>query len=415
MMRPMALPGSIPLAPRPFPDESIRSWIGRVAARYDLAPPELVARLRDGAEVDVSWLSSVDWREDARLDHLLARAARLDGARIRALRLVVANRPEPVLWHRTLLAWCPACACEDVVRHGETYERAVWRLGCCAACPIHRLVLAEFCPICIFGRVGFQAVAGRQRLVCTLCKRPVDASVDPGRGAGMLHRRGQSEPGQCSDWIHLVLALQTVLLGAAGGSASTDPWRLGIPGNAIAVVVRDLAAALLWPAWPGLGSMPARRTTAVARDHAFTVLQPRIAYEVLGTIASVFTAVAGGSRLRTLSGQMEGVSPSGAAVELTWFIRRLPADEQRWLKSRAKGWGPILARAVGDTVDIEEADRRRAMMTRERARRDDAWVRHAAVQYANDARRRIAARAARRKAGALRRKQASSMANGPPR
>jgi hypothetical protein len=66
-------------------------------------------------------------------------------------------------------------------------------------------------------------------------------------------------------------------------------------------------------------------------------------------------------------------------------------------------------------VDIEEADRRRAMGTREQARRDGAWVRHAAVKYANDARRRIAARAARRKAAAIRRKQASSMANGPPR
>jgi hypothetical protein len=404
----MALPGLIPLAPRPFPGESIRSWIGRVAARYDLAPPELVARLRDGTEVDVSRLASIDWREDAELDHLLARAVRLDGARIRALRLVVASRPAPALWHRTLLAWCPACACEDVVRHGETYERAVWRLGCCAACPIHRLVLADVCPVCTFGRVGFQAVAGMQRLVCTLCKRPVDASADPGRGAGMLHRWSPSELVRCPDRIHLALALQTVLLGVAGGSASTEPWQLGIPANGIATVVCDLAAALLWPVWPGLGSIHARDTIAAARGHAFTALQPRIAYEVLGTIASVFTAVAGGSRLRTLTGQIEGAAPSGVAVELAWFIRGLPADEQRWLKSRAKGWGPALARAVGDAVDIEEADRRRAMVTREQARRDGAWVRHAAVKYANDARRRIAARAARRK-------QASSTANGPPR
>ncbi len=176
MTLPMAIPRSIPLAPRPFHDESIRSWVGRVAARYDLAPPELVARLRDGPGVHVSRLFSLDWRKDAELDHLLAQAARLDEARIRALRLVVTDRPKPALWHRTLLAWCPACACEDVVRHGEIYERAVWRLGCCAVCPTHRLVLADVCPVCTFGRVVFQAVTGRQRLVCTLCKRPVDAS-----------------------------------------------------------------------------------------------------------------------------------------------------------------------------------------------------------------------------------------------
>ncbi|MBA3897995.1 MAG: TniQ family protein, partial [Sphingomonadaceae bacterium] len=114
MTLPMALPRSLPLAPRPFPDESIRSWIGRVAARYDLAPAELVTRLRDGPGVHVSRLFPLDWQEDAELDHLLAQAARLDEARIRALRLVVTDRPKPALWHRTLLAWCPACACEDV-------------------------------------------------------------------------------------------------------------------------------------------------------------------------------------------------------------------------------------------------------------------------------------------------------------
>jgi hypothetical protein len=415
MTLPMAIPRSIPLAPRPFPDESIRSWIGRVAARYDLAPAELVARLRDGSGVHVSRLFSLDWRKDAELDHLLAQAARLDEARIRALRLVVTDRPKPALWHRTLLAWCPACAWEDVVRHGEIYERAIWRLGCCAVCPTHRLVLADACPACTFGRVGFQAVTGRQRLVCTLCKRPVDALPDTGRGGGILHRCGQSELLECPDWTHLALALQTVLLGVADGAASTDPWRLGIPANHLAVVVRDLAAALLWPAWLGLGSTHARDTIAVARDHAFAALQPQIAYEVLGTIASVFTAVAGGSQLRTLTGQIEGLAPSGAAVDPTWFIRRLPADEQRWLKARAKRWGPVLAEVVGDAVDIEDAARSRAIATREQARRDSAWLRHATVRYAAEARRRIAARTAKRKAVALKRKQASSMTNCPSR
>src|SRR5664279_3358689 len=77
--------------------------------------------------------------------------------------------------------------------------------------------------------------------------------------------------------------------------------------------------------------------------------------------------------------------------------------------------GPILARVVGDAVDVaEEADRRRATATREQARRDKAWLRHASVKYANDARRRIAARAANRQAVVLKRKQdqASSVVPG---
>jgi hypothetical protein len=122
------------------------------------------------------------------------------------------------------------------------------------------------------------------------------------------------------------LALQTVLLGAAGGSASTDPWQLGIPANAIAVVVCDLAAALLWPAWLGLGSMHARDTIAVARDQLSRPCGR--GSRMSCSVPSLFTAVADGSRLRTLTGQIEGVAPSGAAIDLTWFIRRLPTDEQ---------------------------------------------------------------------------------------
>jgi hypothetical protein len=371
-----------------------------MAARYDLAPPGLMTWLRDGAAVHGSRIASLDWQEDAELEHLLARAAHLDRAGIRALRPIVEVQPKPALWYRQLLAWCPVCACEDVTRHGEIYERAVWRLGCCAACPTHRLLLADVCPVCAFGRVGLQAVAGRQRLVCVLCKRLVDALPDSGRGMGIfVHRWNRPALVQCPDWTHLALALQTVLLGVAVGSASTPPWPFGVPVNRVAIVVRDLAAACLWPDWPRLGSTRDKSTTAAVRDQVFAVLTPRSAYDVLGIIASVLTAVAGGSPLRMLTGQIEGVTPRGAAIDLAWFIRRLPAEEQRWLRAKAKGWGPVLARVVADGVGGAEASRRRAIVTRERARGDAAWLRHATAKYANDARRRIAARAAKREGG----------------
>jgi len=96
---------------------------------------------------------------------------------------------------------------------------------------------------------------------------------------------------------------------------------------------------------------------------------------------------------------------SGEVVDLKWFICRLPADEQQRLKSRARGWGPIMASVVGAAVTIEEEGRGRAIAMRGQARRDDTWLRHATVKYASDARRRIAARAAKRQAAVLRRKQ----------
>ena len=60
-------------------------------------------------------------------------------------------------------------------------------------------------------------------------------------------------------------------------------------------------------------------------------------------------------------------------------------------------------------MDIKGATRRCGIATLEQARRDSARLRHATVRYTDDARRRIAARAAKRKAVALKRKQASAM------
>lgn len=171
----------LPLAPRPMPGEAVLSWVRRLAARYDLEPAALVADLRGGEGVPAWRLSSLDWRADAELEHLLAQAARLDACRIAALRAITQDLPEPAAWHRRSLAWCPVCVFEDIALYRETYERAVWRLGCCAACPLHHLVLARSCLVCGCGRMGYRAVAGRLRLVCEYCRRPVDAPGIAGR------------------------------------------------------------------------------------------------------------------------------------------------------------------------------------------------------------------------------------------
>ena len=165
------------------------------------------------------------------------------------------------------------------------------------------------------------------------------------------------------------------------------------------MMVRDLAAAVLWPVWLGLRPSYDKDVIASAFDHVFAVLGPQRSYEVLGIIAPVLSAVAGGIPLSSRAAPFEALTPRGGVVNLTSFIRSLPAGEQQYLKAKAGGWGSILARAVGEAVDAEEAIRRRAVARPEQARRDAAWVRHATLQYASDARRRVAARAARREAG----------------
>lgn len=134
---------SIPVAPRPFADEAMRSWIGRVAARYDLEPEQLVWCLR-GARAEGAHYSEfheIHWRPDAELEYLLAQATRLDVTRIAELRIPIQGLPDPSGWHRQSRAWCPLCVNEDVRRYGETYERAVWQLGFCAVCSARRQTL----------------------------------------------------------------------------------------------------------------------------------------------------------------------------------------------------------------------------------------------------------------------------------
>jgi hypothetical protein len=371
----------LPLAPRPFPDESIRSWIGRIAARYDLESLELVARLRGSTDVDGSRVSALDWMVDAELETLLARAARLDRSQISALRVPVRDLPPLATWHRQVLAWCSACVREDIARYGETYERGIWRLGCCAACPTHSMLLEEIC-LCVYGRCRFRPVAGRLRLVCEVCRRPADALQDslPGAEASVV-RRGELLAG-------LALDLQADWLGAITGAAPTGPWQFNISASRFAAMVRDLAAAVLWPAWFHCATA-ADESARPCSAHFFAGLDPRTGLTALGTIASVLAAAAGGSlsdrRFMVLAGRELRFVPA----ELVWFVQPLPADVRRWLRAAAQEWAPILAQNLGSALDIAQRRVRDAQLARDQAGRNAVGARDAAVK-------RIAARAGRR-------------------
>jgi len=381
----MMPPRPLPLAPRPFPDESVRSWIGRVAARYDLEPPELIARLRGGAGVDVSRISSLDWSVDADLEILLARAARLDRSQISALRLLARDIPFPATWHRRLLAWCSACVGEDVGRYGETYERAAWRLGCCVACPTHRLLLQEAC-LCVYGCCLYRPLAGRLRLVCQLCRRPADGLQTSLPDADVsVVRRSELPPG-------FTLDLQTDLLGAMTGAVPPGPWRTGVSGSHFAVVVRDLAAAILWPTWFDL-PMKEDPSAPSHHHHSFVELDVRTSLEVLGIIAAVLSVTTGGGPTAIRSIILKEDGPSADPVR---FVRTLPAAVRRWLHAASRAWPPALAGVVGPALEIEEKRICEATSARDQADRNAAWARDAAPRLRAAAIRRIAKRARRR-------------------
>jgi hypothetical protein len=388
----------LPLAPRPFPDESARSWIGRVAARYDLTPPELVECLPGGRPADVSWHALTGWPLNSDLEDLLARVARLDRPVISALRVPMLGVPDPADWHRGSLAWCPACLREDVRRHGEAYERALWRLGCCFACPAHRRLLEHVCRECAFGCCRFAPVSGRQRLVCDRCLAPVDSPEACAPGSGL--RLGKFGFMPSADLTRVGLELQSDLLSAFWGVAPAGPWQFGMAANRFALVIRDLVGMLA-----GQDCFPRfwrRDKSALTVQHAvFAELEPATGREVFGIIGSVLTDMAGGCPIRVRQAFLElcvGLDQSSVTADLPWFVSRLSENERQWLDATAQEWGPVLGHRVGEAVDVEDSRLHDATAAQDKARRDAAWAKAATKRFRAAAVKRIAARARRRAA-----------------
>jgi hypothetical protein len=117
-------------------------------------------------------LSTLDAPQNIVLDNILAKATTLDAQHIKCMRIL----PENANWHRPKATWCPRCIQGDRIRYSEVYERAIWRLGFYAVCPIHGVLLRSECRNC--GRKGvcsYHQRNGLLELSCDNCLRPVEA------------------------------------------------------------------------------------------------------------------------------------------------------------------------------------------------------------------------------------------------
>ena len=138
----------LPVVPRPYPDETLRSWANRVGAWYGLDGTDLVNALRSRAGLpeadDFSSLEDCE-REGVTprwVTDLLADAARLPRRRVGAMSQDDYARwiPPHVLWDgfgadRPRRCWRCIAAC------GEDRERRAWRAGWTSVCVEHGLVL----------------------------------------------------------------------------------------------------------------------------------------------------------------------------------------------------------------------------------------------------------------------------------
>lgn len=214
----------LPVAPRPFRDEALSSWLGRIACRYGLDARVLAACLASTDNSFDMWRPPVDdispsFGEVA----LWARAGAVDPARLRRMTLAGRHPRRPIFWFlnngstaprlATPRPPSPVClACFDADRaHGhDGYCRASWLLAERCVCPAHGRMLVDQCPNCHRRLlVAFRLRENCAQPVCARCEGGLDGSRG-GEGEGLIR-----------DLTTALLAMQA-RIAAAVDHTSTD-------------------------------------------------------------------------------------------------------------------------------------------------------------------------------------------------
>ena len=183
----MMLGRRLPVAPRPYRDELLSSWLGRVACRYGLDAASLLGALAadgEGAARGIPIDDAAPPREDT---VSWARTCGVDPARLSRLTLARRRPGRPKGWFLSQgPPWAPmasrsppaCCACFEADRAAgrDEYLRADWMLAERCVCPAHLQLLRDRCPCCRGPlHFAFRLRDGRARLVCGECERELAA------------------------------------------------------------------------------------------------------------------------------------------------------------------------------------------------------------------------------------------------
>lgn len=176
----MMVSARLPVAPRPFMDELLSSWMARVAARYGSEPLELMVYLAGQGGKDAGARQVDDVAPDMELLRLWAKACRIDPERLRRSSLASRNPDRPQDWFLTeAVPVCLACFDVDVAAGRDAYLRGHWRLAEEVVCPAHRTMLLDRCHACLGRlRLSFRLLNGLLRPFCRKC----DAVLTGGGG-----------------------------------------------------------------------------------------------------------------------------------------------------------------------------------------------------------------------------------------
>lgn len=226
--------GRLPVAPRPYRDELLSSWLARVACRYGLSAQELVGHLADDSNSLSSPLPIDDWAPAPDQTRVWAQACGIDPERLECLALRRRYPVRPPSWFtRRGPDWghsvmpgpppvCLECFTADRVAGRNAYLRASWMLGECCICPDHGQLLCDRCISCHqLLSVTFRLRDGCARPVCSRCACLLD------------DRGGEGGPQRDRALVQMALATQRLV---AASVDQNDPGRKQV----------EKALAILW-------------------------------------------------------------------------------------------------------------------------------------------------------------------------
>jgi len=295
------IPGEfLPVAPRPFEDELLSSWQGRIACRYDLCADDLSERLGVAPHERPIGFSGRDFAPGSAAVSAWARACRVSEGRVRDMALSTRRRPVGLyVWGEGRAVGairrpvCPACLDEDADAGRDHHIRRTWALVESCLCDRHGRFLSETCAHCP-SQVGFRfRNRGGARLVCVQCQGVVRSLETPG---------GVASPG--------ILGVFRMLSGVFAQAVDSLP-------SAAGAVLR--AARLLWAAPCARG---ASATPFISRVASLAPCPPRAGAaqdrsEPLATASLGWRMVTllGVAQLLDLGGAGQGFGPAPFTLE----------------------------------------------------------------------------------------------------
>ena len=212
----------LPVAPRPFRDELLSSWMARVATRFGLEVSDMTVYLAGQGDILPALRQIDDTAPDPELLKIWVRGCRIDPVRLErlSLKLLYPNRSHDWISGRGRggVSVCLACFDADVAAGRDAYIRAGWKLVERVVCPVHKEMLRDRCLECgAYLRASFRLRTGLLRVFCAKCECLLTGRggsradrADAGFTEGTLTFQRQVERIINGDGGHLALLERTI-------------------------------------------------------------------------------------------------------------------------------------------------------------------------------------------------------------